>query len=705
MNIKKSILIRVRIAFLVICLFACAIVYKIVHIQFLDGAKWKKISKERRIHYQPVFATRGNIFSDNESILATSLPFYRVAFDPTVAKADVFNAGVDSLALLLSRFYGDRSEDYYRRKIKNARHAGRRYIRLNSRQINYQDKKVMARWPIFREGKNKGGVIFEKVEKRFKPFGILAERTIGFINEDKNGAGLEYSFNSELAGTNGEALFERIAGGNRPIYDGTEVKPLDGYDIKTTIDINLQDVAENALYKALEKTNAAYGCVIMMEVKTGEIKAIANLGRTQGGYIEDYNYAVGNQGRTEPGSTFKLASMMALFEHVPSLNLTDSIDTGDGRYRIKNTIMSDAKINGYGKITVQEVFEKSSNIGVAKLMEEHFGGNQQAYVNYLNDFGLNSTLGFQMDGEARPFIKSPQDKSWYGTSLTSMAIGYELKLSPLQTLAFYNAVANNGVKIQPIIVKEIRKADNVIQSFKTRVLNEKICSEATLKKLRVMLEGVVQHGTAKNILSADYKVAGKTGTARKVKDGRYVKEYSTSFAGYFPADKPKYSCIVIIDSPKGVNVYGADVAAPVFKELADKAYARDLAMHKPLLARVVPNKDSMPHVQAGGLDDLTLICNTIGISSHPKGTDAEWMKDEEWVKVEPQRRSLNFKPNPVLQGRVPDVTGLTLRDALYVLGNQQLQVRVEGQGKRVQAQSLEPGTVIQKKMRITIKLS
>ncbi|MDX5420760.1 MAG: transpeptidase family protein [Hymenobacteraceae bacterium] len=700
MNIKKSILIRVRVAFLVICLFACAIVYKIVHIQFLDGAKWKKISKERRIHYQPVYATRGNIFSDNESIMATSLPFYRVAFDPTVAKAELFNSGVDSLAMLLSRFYGDKSEEYYRRKIKNARHSGRRYIRLNSRQINYQDKKVMAKWPIFRAGKNKGGVIFEKVEKRFKPFGILAERTIGFINEDKNGAGLEYSFNSELAGTNGEALFERIAGGNRPIYDGTEVKPQDGYDIKTTIDINLQDVAENALYKALERTDAEYGCVIMMEVKTGEIKAIANLGKTKGGYIEDYNYAVGNQGRTEPGSTFKLASMMALFEHAPGINLADTIDTGDGRYRIKNTIMTDAKINGYGKITVQEVFEKSSNIGVAKLMEEYFGNSQQAYVDYLNEFGLNSTLGFQMEGEARPFIKSPQDKNWYGTSLTSMAIGYELKLSPLQTLAFYNAVANNGVKIQPIIVKEIRKADNVIQSFKTRVLDEKICSDATLKKLRVMLEGVVANGTAKNILSADYKVAGKTGTARKVKDGRYVREYSTSFAGYFPADNPKYSCIVIIDSPKGVNVYGGDVAAPVFKELADKAYARDLAMHKPLLARVVPNKDSMPGVSAGSLDDLSLICNRIGISSHTKGST-----DEEWVKVEPQRRSLNFKPNPVLQGKVPDVTGLTLRDALFILGNHHFEVKVEGFGKRVQKQSMAPGADINKDKKITITLS
>jgi cell division protein FtsI (penicillin-binding protein 3) len=698
MNIKKSIVVRVRVAFLAICLFACAIVYKIVQIQFLDGSKWKEISKERRIRYQPVPATRGNIYSDNESILATSLPFYRVAFDPTIAEAGAFNAGIDSLAMLLSRFYRDQSPEYYRRKIKNARHAGRRYIRLNSRQINYQDKKMMASWPIFRAGKNKGGVIFEKVEKRFKPFGLLAERTIGFINEDKNGAGLEYSFNGDLAGTDGEALFERIAGGNKPIYDGTEVAPQNGYDIKTTIDINLQDVAENALYKALVEKNADYGCVILMEVKTGEIKAIANLGKTKGGYIEDYNYAVGNQGRTEPGSTFKLASMMALFEHT-NVQLTDTVDAGDGRYRIKNTVMTDAKIGGYGKITTQEVFEKSSNIGIAKLMQEHFGDNPQAFVDYLNKFGMGSTLGFQMDGEARPYIKSPQDRNWYGTTLTSMSIGYEMKFSPLQTLALYNAVANNGVKVQPIIVKEIRRADQVIQTFQTRVLNEKICSDETLKKVRTMLEGVVENGTARHIRSADYKIAGKTGTARKVKDGKYVRLYSTSFAGYFPADNPKYSCIVIIDSPRGVNVYGGDVAAPVFKELADKAFARDLAMHQPLRARVVPNKDSLPQVKAGHFEDLSLIFNKIGISNHAASTE------EEWVRATPVRRSFRLEPNPVKGGMVPDVTGMTLRDALYILGNQHLKVRVEGAGKRVVKQSVQPGAEIEKGSNITIILS
>ncbi|MDX5347690.1 MAG: transpeptidase family protein [Hymenobacteraceae bacterium] len=698
MNIKKSIVTRVRVAFLAVFLFACAVVYRIAHIQFTEGERWQKIAKESRITYQPVFATRGNIFSDNESILATSLPFYRVAFDPTIPDDKVFNQGLDSLALLLSRFYNDKSAEYYRRKIKNARLSGRQYVRLNSRLINYQDKKQMMNWPVFRQGKLKGGVIFEKVDKRFRPFGYLAQRTIGFINEDKRGAGLEYSFNHMLAGKDGEALFERMAGGNKPIYDGTEVKPQPGYDIKTTIDINLQDVAENALHKALVTNNAEYGCVVLMEVKTGEIKAIANLGKfDEGVYAEDYNYAVGNQGRTEPGSTIKLASMMALFE-ASNVQLSDSIETGNGRYRFPGATMTDAKDGGYGKLTVQEVFEKSSNIGISKLIVEHFGSNPQLFVDYLNRFGLGKTLDFQMEGEAKPYIKNPKDRSWSRTTLPWMSIGYELKLSPLQTLAFYNAVANNGVKVQPIIVKEIRKADKVIERYQTTVLNEKICSDETLKKLRLMLEGVVENGTGKKVKSSDYKVAGKTGTAQKIKNGHYTKTYSTSFVGYFPADNPKYTCIVVIDSPKSYNQYGGDVAAPVFRELADKAYARDLESHRPIEERITAAPKGMPVVKAGYQEDLTLLCNKLGISAHPATVD------EDWVKADSQNQALFFKPNPVMAGEVPDVVGMGLRDALYILGNQGLKVKVIGSG-RVKQQSLQPGTACKKGNQIVIVLS
>jgi cell division protein FtsI (penicillin-binding protein 3) len=697
-NIKKSIVTRVRVAFLCICLFAAAIVAKVVRVQFFEGQKWAQIQKEKRIVYQPVYATRGDVLSDDGRIMATSLPFYRVAFDPTICPEKTFARDIDSLALLLSRFYQDKSPEGYRRKIKNARLSKRRYVRLHSRLINYQDKKMMTSWPIFREGKNKGGVIFEKVDKRFRPFGSLAQRTIGRITEDKNGSGLEYSFNSQLAGKDGEALFERMAGGNKPIYNGTEVKPMPGYDIRTTIDINLQDVAENALYKALVSNNAQYGCVVLMEVQTGEIKAIANLGKEREGvYVENYNYAVGNHGRTEPGSTFKLASMMALFEET-DLTPDDSIDTGKGPQKIGGAYMNEATGNGYGMLTIADVFGKSSNPGTAKLIERTFGTNPQKYVEYLEKFGLTRPLGFQLHGEARPFIRTPQDPRWSRPTLSRMAIGYGLQISPLQTLAFYNAVANNGIRVTPIIVKEIRKADAVVERFEAKDYNPtRICSEETVKKLQRLMEGVVERGTGKHVKSKYYKVAGKTGTAWKVKDGKYdTKVYSTSFAGYFPADNPKYSCVIIIDTPKSGRIYGGDVAAPVFRELADKAFARSLSLHKPLAARINPNRSKLPPVKAGSQEELTLVCNKLGISTHA-------LADEEWIRVDSQNHALIWKPNRLQAGRVPNVTGMTLRDALFVLGNQGIKVRSEGVG-RVQAQSLEPGTPIQKGSVITLTL-
>ncbi|WP_019947857.1 penicillin-binding protein [Hymenobacter aerophilus] len=688
-NVKKSIVTRIRLAFLGVCLFSAAIVWRIAHIQFTEGAKWSALEQERRVIYQPVFATRGNIYSDNESIMATSLPFYRVAWDPSVVNEALFNQKVDSLAGLLANFFGDRTKQEYYRRLKNAHDPKRgvRYIRLNSRQINYQEKKELASWPIFREGKNRGGIIFEKIDKRFRPFGGLAQRTIGFLNEDKNGAGLEFTFNRHLAGKDGEALFERLPGGNKPIYDGTEVKPQPGYDVKTTLDINLQDMAENALYKSLVQNNAQYGTVILMEVKTGHIKAIANLGKVaEGVYRENYNYAIADQGRTEPGSTFKLASMMAAFEENSDLQLTDTINTGRGAMRIGGAVKTDS--HPYGRITLQQVMEKSSNIGVALLTERTFSKNPERYTNHLKSFGLDKPLGFQMAGEARPYIKDPNDRSWSRTSLSTMSIGYELKLAPLQTLALYNAVANDGVKVQPMIVSEIKQADKVIERFEPVVLIPKICSEETLQKVRTMLEAVVERGTARGIRTSDYLIAGKTGTAWKFKNGAYTRTYSTSFCGYFPADKPKYSCIVVVDSPKNGRIYGGDVAAPVFRELADKAMARDAASERPLLARAPVRRSPVPLVKAGMQDELTMMFSQLGIRHEAAAPTEDWVRT---ARPDSQAADVQLQPLPMRPGRVPNVAGLTLRDALFLLENRGLRVRTSGTG-RVVSQSVAAGT-------------
>jgi cell division protein FtsI (penicillin-binding protein 3) len=697
-NIKTSILLRVRIAFLLVVLGSTSIVYRIFDLQVVQGQKWAKVARQNILQNREVKATRGNIYSDNGGLMATSLPFYRVAFDPTIVDQAVFNEKVDSLSMLLSNFYRNRSAEEYSRKLRDYRNAKKRFMYLGREFINYQEKKKMLTWPIFREGRLKGGVIFEKVDTRYLPFNQMARRTVGYITEDSSGAGLEYSFNKQLAGVNGVSLFRKVSGGSwKPVPDGSEVRPVEGLDIQTTIDINLQDVAETALHNALLRHQANYGCVVVMEVKTGHIKAIANLGANgRGGYVEDYNYAVGSQGRTDPGSTFKLASYLALFEET-SLIPEDSIDTGNGKFDFYGNYLTDTKPGGYGKITLQEAFEKSSNIAISKLINDQFGKNPQRFIDYIKTFGLASPLDFQMIGEAQPYIKNPYDPTWSGITLPWMSVGYELQLSPLQILALYNAVANDGKMIQPIIVKETRKADKVLDTYEAAVINEKICSDKSLSKVRRMLEGVVERGTASNIRGTAYKIAGKTGTSQKIKNGKYIKSYYTSFAGYFPANKPKYSCIVVIDNPQGVLQYGSDVAAPVFKEVADKIYSLDVEMHKPLKKKQVLDQGVFPLIQAGNLHDLTYLCNELGVSNHNRS------QSEDWVRAVPVNNAVIWKSNEANLGKMPDVRGMTFRDALFVLENSGLLVRFNGAG-RVQEQSQAPGTRVLKGSTINLRL-
>ncbi|MEM8892956.1 MAG: penicillin-binding protein, partial [Bacteroidota bacterium] len=604
---------------------------------------------------------------------------------------------IDELSQKLAGYFKDRTAKEYKRRITDARVSGRRYMLLNREEIDYQTKKEMTEWPIFREGRMKGGIIFEKVNKRFRPFSYLGYRTIGMVNDDNRGVvGLEYSFNKYLAGRNGESLFQKMSGGGwRPVYDGTEVRPEDGLDIVTTIDINLQDVAESALLGALETHQADYGTVVVMEVATGEIKAISNLSRNEKGqYWELYNYAVGSQGSREPGSTFKLASMIALLEN-SKVKLTDTIDTGNGSHYFYDDVMKDHKPGGYGKITVQEVFEKSSNIGIAKLIIEEFGADPSRYVDYINKLGLADPLGFQMIGEGKPYIKTPADSTWSGITLPWMSHGYELKLTPLHTLTLYNAVANDGKMIQPIIVKSVQRADKRVEEFGAKMLNERICSKETLKEVRKLLEGVVERGTASNINDSYYRIAGKTGTAKKAVNGRYTNNYYTSFAGYFPAEAPKYSCIVVIDNPKGYQIYGSDVAAPVFKAIADKIYTLDLELQDEELEGVY-QAGIFPVVRSGQQDDLSMILHELGISNH--STD-----QSDWVKAKIDNNAILWRPNKTKGEVMPDVRGMTLRDAVFLLENKGLEVSIEGHG-RVKDQSIWPGQKIENQSKIMLTL-
>ncbi|WP_339867948.1 penicillin-binding protein [uncultured Algoriphagus sp.] len=701
MNFKRSILIRVRVVFILIALCSAAIPYKVAKLQMAEGDVWREKAETINFQYREVPATRGNIYAADGSLLATSLPFYRVALDPTIAKSDRYKAGIDSLAKMLSGFYKDKSASSYKRMINDARLDNKRYLVLNRKQIGYQGMQEMSNWPIFREGRLGGGVIFEKVEKRYRPFNSLASRTVGFLNEDEYGAGIEYSFNNYLQGQDGKALFQRLAGGSwKPVFDAEDVKPENGYDVTTTLDVNIQDVAETALRRQLTDRDAEFGSVIVMEVKTGKIKAITNLQRnTSGnGYGENYNYAIGDQGNTEPGSTFKLLSMLALLEE-NKITLDETVETGNGAHKFYNQTMRDAKNGGYGTLTIREAFEKSSNVGISKLVDEHFGSSPSKFMAYLDKVGLKEPLGFQLIGEGKPFFKTPGAKDWYGTSLPWISIGYEVKLNPLHTLALYNAVANGGKMMKPYIVQSVSKGNIIEEQYQPEVIRKQIASEKNIKLLQGLLEGVVEKGTARNIANADYKIAGKTGTAQKLINGQYSRIYYTSFAGYFPADNPKYSMVVVIDSPKGFAAYGGDVSAPVFKEIADKIYALDIELNpenQQQILRAEIDGAQLPYVKAGKAEELQGIFQELGLK-------ASAANPEEWVKTVAQDASVQMSVNDTDKSTVPDVSGLPLRDALFILENKGMKVNYTGKG-RVKTQSISAGTELRKNATINLVL-
>lgn len=654
------------------------------------------MAEEINFDYKKVKATRGNIYSDNGSLLATSLPFYKVAIDPTLAKDEIFKKGIDSLSMLLSRYYKDRSATEYKQMLKDARATGKQYIILNRKQINYQAKKEMTSWPIFREGRYKGGVIFEKIDVRYRPFSNLSRRTIGFVNEDGQGAGLEYSFDDVLGGQDGEALFQKIAGGTwKPVFDANNIKAIDGLDIQTTIDINLQDVAETSLYRAMKSHNADEGTVVVMEVKTGHIKAISNLSTDgNGDYYEKFNHAVG--GSIEPGSTFKLLTMLALLEDT-NISLSDTINTGNGEYTFYKRKVRDHHEGGYGKISIQESFELSSNVAMARLVDKHYGTKPSKFIDHIDKLKLSKPLGLQITGEAYPKIIRPESKEWSGITLPWMAYGYSLEISPLHTLTLYNAVANEGKMIKPIFVTKVSKADEVIEEYETETIVSKICSNKTLKQLKLLLEGVVDNGTAKNLKNTHYRIAGKTGTAQILENGRYEKRYITSFVGYFPAHAPKYSAIVLVKNPRGVYQYGNNVAGPVFKDIADNIYARDINLHMAMDKKRLEEPGVLPTIRAGKQDELTMISNELGVSNH-SGTE------EEWIKASRNGNSVVWRKNEVIKDRVPDVTGMTYRDALYLLEKNGLRVTYEGRG-RVSQQSITPGSKVSRGARIYLRLT
>ena len=700
MDVKKDILWRIYLAFLLICAMGLAIIVQIVRIQFVQGDEWRAKQDSMTLSFEPIEASRGNIFSDDGSLLATSVPIYDIRFDTRANSLtdEVFNAGIDSLAQALSTLFKDKSWQDYHHEIKEARSEKNRYY-LIQRNVSYTELQQLKKFPILRMGRNKGGLIIDEKNMRQLSFGQLASRTIGTVRDIKP-VGVEASFNSDLKGAGGQRLMQRIGGNVKmPVRDKDEVEPRDGNDLVTTLDINIQDVAEHSLEQHLREHNADHGCAVLMEVSTGAIKAIANLSRTkEGEYVENFNYAIAEA--SEPGSTFKLASLMAALQD-GLIELTDTVNVGDGTATYYGKKMPDAHAPKSSKLSIQQAFETSSNVGISRVIYQHYLKSPEAFVSRLKSFGLSQKLGLQIEGEGQPFIKNVTDKSWSGLSLPWISIGYESKLTPLQTLTFYNAVANNGRVVKPMFVSKILNHGKVIREFSSEIIRDSIASPDVLAKVRQLLEGVVQRGTASVLNKSPYKIAGKTGTAQIFNNKYgYDKEhmtYQASFVGYFPADKPKYSCIVVVYAPSNDVYYGGAVAAPIFKEIADKVYSNHLDMNEsPIQTDSIVK--TIPVAKAGQQKDLNKVLAKLNLTNESSDPDAYW------VSVDARSAQLKTNERKTISGLVPNVVGMGLRDALYILENAGLNVRINGKGW-VTRQSIQAGSRVKKGQQILIELS
>lgn len=576
---ENNILNRLYFVAGIMFVFALAVVFKLFSIQFIQGDKYRDLAEKRTVKNVVIPSNRGNVYSSDGSLLATSIPKYDIRLDALTPSTKTFEKHLKSLCDSLSNYTG-KASSVYQNDIRKARTNKNRYFLL-VRNIGYSDYIRIRNFPLLNLGAFKGGLIVEQTTKREHPMGGIAQRTIGYERTDDDGnvtrPGIDGAFGVKyLQGTDGQRLKQKIGNGQwKPIADYNEIEPKDGYDVYTTLDVNIQDIAHHALLEQLEKYKADHGCVVVMETKTGEVKAISNLGRNKNGfYYERLNYAVGES--HEPGSTFKLMAITAALED-KVIDTSDIVDTKKGVIRYYGKPVRDSKNGGYGKISIAKAFEVSSNTGIVTAIDQHYNKNPEKFVDRLYKMSLNEKLNLPIIGEGLPIIPDPRikNKRWSGIALQWMAYGYGVSFTPLQTLTFYNAIANDGEMVKPQFLKEVREFDKTIVPFKKEVINSQICSKETVAKVKQLLKNVVEkpHGTGHRLYSPNFSMAGKTGTCQKDYSNKDKLNYISSFAGFFPAENPKYSCIVVIHEPdKSVGYYGADVSGPVFKKIAQKIF-------------------------------------------------------------------------------------------------------------------------------------
>lgn len=663
----KNIAYRIYLIAFLIFLMALAVTVKLTNIQWVEGDYYRKLAKERTIKDFVLPANKGNIYSADGSLLATSIPKYIIRFDAMAPKQSDFDKTIDSLSYSLSKLLGKPSS-HYQSMFLRARHSKNRYL-LVADDLSYTQYQAIKKMPLFNKGAYKGGIIVEQKTVREHPIGKIAERTIGYERIDPTGellrVGIEGAYGKYLNGKDGRVLKQKIAKGQwKPISDQNEVDPQDGFDVISTIDVYIQDIAHHALLEALINNDAEHGCVVVMETNTGHIKAISNLGRDDesGNYYETINYAVAES--HEPGSTFKLVDMIALLDD-NKVDTSKVYDSHGGEIKYYGKSVRDSHEGGYGKISLGKGFAVSSNTILVQAVYENYKNNPKQFTDRIDNLGLNTRLHLPFRGEGIPYVQHPSDKTWNGLSLPWMAFGYGVSITPLQTLTLYNAVANNGVMVKPMFVSEIKEWDKTIKKYDTQIINPKICSDNTLKKLKVLLQNVVKYGTGKKIYSKDFSMAGKTGTAQANygTNGGQDKHYISSFVGYFPAEKPKYSCIVVVHKPKVINndYYGASVAGPVFKRIAQKIFTD------------APSTNEVKNL------------------------------DKKIPKQETKYYQYYTKAQQV-NNTVPNLKGMPGMDAVALLGNLGIKVKVKGVGK-VKTQSIQPGEPLRKNTTIILELS
>ena len=663
----KNISYRIYLVAFFLFIMAVAIAVKLTNIQWVEGDYYRKLAKERTVKNFVIPANKGNIYSADGSLLATSIPNYEIRFDAVAPKTEVFEKNIKQLADSLGKLL-NKSSDTFERELRRARVNKSRYF-LVARDLSYTEYIAIKSFPLFNLGAYKGGIIVEQETVREHPIGKIAERTIGYIGRDVNGhinpVGVEGAYSNYLNGKDGRILKQKIAKGQwKPISDVNQIEPQDGYDVISTIDVFIQDIAHHALLKQLEEYQADHGCVVVMETKTGYVKAISNLGRNEktGMYSERLNYAVRES--HEPGSTFKLVDLMALLDD-KLVDTSAVFDSKGGEIKYFGKSVRDSHEGGYGKISLARGFEVSSNTVMVQAVYNNYKSNPTQFVNHINSYGLNKKLGIGFNGEGAPYIPQPSDRSWSKLSLPWMAYGYGVSVTPLQTLAYYNAVANNGEMVKPLFVSEIKEWNKTIKKYDKVVLNPKICSQETIHKLKAILENVVKRGTGSKLYSKDFSMAGKTGTAQVnyAKAGGAEKYYASSFVGYFPADHPKYSCIVVVHKPNTTNnnYYGADVAGPVFKRIAQKIFTDS------------PTTNEIKNLNRK-------------IQKQESNYNSYYAKAQKKIKS------------------IPNVRGMAGMDAVALLENLGLKVKAIGIGK-VKKQSLQAGENINKNATIILELS